>query len=268
VVPPAISDEQVIGALKVVVKGSGPTLDALTETDPFGLKKRTHRRSQLAVPELGKVGLKDRAVRKAVTSFYAAEFPGTAAWERMTPQQRTSWWMNGVGRFTTLIVAVPGFGGAIADRLPLQDALGGAGQAILLCAMAREWGVTDPTEQVRMLAWVLCRRTVSRELVLATASRSDAQLKADGISPELEKVHSKSRSSLVGAGRALWRYGRVMRSIVGELQMRPHGRWAHRMIGKLPVVGVAGDYLGERSALRRAVRQADEWVRAEQRSMG
>jgi len=259
----AISDEQVIGALKVVVKGSGPVLDALTHTDPFGLKKRTHRRSRLAVPGLGALSLKDRAVRRAVNSFYAAEFPGTAAWQRMTPQQRTLWWMNRVGRFTTLIVAVPGFGGAIADRLPLQDALGGASQAILLCALAREWGMTDQTEQVRMLAWVLCRRSISRELVAGTAPRVDEAMRSDN-QPKAE-AH---RSALVGAGKAVWRYGRVMRSIVGELQVRPHGRWGHRMLGKLPVAGVVGDYLGERSALKRAVRQADEWVRAEQRSVG
>ncbi len=255
--PSAISDEHVVGALKVVVNGSAPVLDALVHTDPLGLKKRTHRRSRLAVPGLGTVSLKDRAVRKAVNSFYAAEFPGTAAWERMTPQQRTLWWMNRVGRFTTLIVAVPGFGGAIADRLPLQDALGGASQAILLCAVGREWGVTDQAEQVRMLAWVLCRREVSRELVLGTAARAE-----DTDKPEAH------RSALVGAGKAVWRYGRVLRGIVGELQMRPQGRWMHRMLGKLPVVGVAGDYLGERSALKRAVRQADEWVRTERRSLG
>lgn len=260
----AISDEHVVGALKVVVKGSGPVLDALMHTDPFGLKKRTHRRSKLAVPGLGSISLKDRAVRRAVEGFYAAKFPGTAAWERMTPQQRTLWWMNRVGRFTTLIVAVPGFGGALADRLPLQDALGGASQAILLCAVTREWGVTDQTEQVRMLAWVLCHRAVSRKLVLATASRSDTQLKSDGVGPE---EHGEHRSAMVGAGRAVWRYGRVMRSIVSELEKRPQGRWGHRMLGKLPVVGVAGDYLGERSALRRAVRGADEWVRAD-RSAG
>lgn len=219
----AISDEQVIGALKVVVKGSGPVLDALMHT--------------------------------AGNHFSAVKFPGTAAWERMTPQQRTFWWMNRVGRFTTLIVAAPGFGGVLADRLPLQDALGGASQAILLCAMAREWGVTDQTEQVRMLAWVLCRRTVSRKLVLGTA---DAR--RDGKS-------DRHYSSLVGAGRAVWRYGRVMRGIVGELEKRPHGRWGHRMLGKLPVLGVVGDYLGERSALKRAARKADEWVRA-QKSAG
>lgn len=260
----AISDEQVIGALKVVVRGSGPVLDALVRTDPLSLKRRTHLRSQIAVPGLGTVSRKDRAVRTAANRFYAVKYPGTAAWERMSPQQRTFWWMNRVGRFTTLVAAVPGFGGAITDRLPLQDGLGGASQAIVLCAMAREWGVTDQTEQVRMLAWVLCRRAVSRELVVGTAQRSDAEPTVENDHPD---KHGGHRSALVGAARAVWRYGRVMRSIVSELDKRPHGRWLHRMLGKLPVVGVGGDYLGERSALKRAVRKADEWVRVQRHTV-
>ena len=256
----AISDQQVIGALKIVVKGSGPVLDALMHSDPLSLKKHTYRRSQVVMPGLGTVGRKDRTVRMAVNRFAAVKYPGTAAWARMTPQQRTFWWMNRVGRFTTLVAAVPGFGGAIADRLPLQDGLGGASQAIVLCAMAREWGVSDQTEQVRMLAWVLCRRAVSRELVLGTAERSDAEPTAES---DHSDKHDGHRSALVGAARAVWRYGQVMRSIVSELDKRPHGRWAHRMLGKLPVVGVVGDYLGERSALKRAVRKADDWVRVQ-----
>lgn len=262
----AITDQQVAGVLRVVVRGSGPVLDALTQTDPFGLKERTHK--PRATPKAPAVNLRKRVVRRAVTGLYAAEYPGTAAWQRMSPQQRTFWWTSRVGRFTTLVVSVPGFGGVIADQLPVQDALGAAGQAMLLCAIAREWGITEPADQVRLLAWVLCRRSLSRQTVLNAAEPTDAQLRSDGLDPEQEREHHKSRSSLAGAAKALWRYSRVLRSIVGELEKRPHGRWGHRMLGKVPVVGVVGDYLGERSALKRAVWQADEWVRVNRHSLG
>ncbi|WP_127782259.1 hypothetical protein [Rhodococcus sp. X156] len=256
---PAITDAYVVSALKVVVHGSGPVLDALTHTDPFHLKARTHERPDPEVAEVRSTSLKNRAVGKAVDAFYQVEFPGTAAWQSMTPQQRTTWWMNRVGRFTTLIVAIPGFGGVVADRLPLQPALGSASQAMLLCAMAREWGVTDEVEQVRMLAWVLCDRDVSRALVEGTAAKQEEQ-PGKGSAPE--------RGALVGAARALWRYARVLRGILGELDKRPQGRLPYRALGKVPVVGLAGDYLSEHSALKRAVRKADKWVRSSRHTTG
>ncbi|MGZ4556978.1 MAG: hypothetical protein ACXVXZ_14740, partial [Mycobacteriaceae bacterium] len=161
-----------------------------------------------------------------------------------------------------------GFAGVVADRLPLQAALGGASQAVVLCAVATEWGVTDHTDQVRLLAWVLCRRAVSRELVRHAPEQTDAQLKAEGLDADEDRLHLESSPSLAGAAKALWRYGRMLRGIVGELDKRPQGRWPHRMLGMLPVVGIVGDYLGERSALKRAVRLADEWVRANRQSLG
>lgn len=261
-----LTDQRVVGVLSVVVKGSGPVLDALTHPDPFGLKKRTHgqRSGPTAIQGLN---LRHRAVRKAVNSFYAVEYPGTAAWETMSPQRRTLWWMNRVGRFTTLVVAVPGLGGVLADRLPVQAALGAASQAMVLCAEAREWGV-DETDQVRLLAWVLCQRPVGRELVLGLPPQTDAQLTAEGVDPEAERTHRTGRSSAVGAAKALWRYGRLMRGIADELDKRPQGRWPHRVLGMLPVVGAVGDYFGERSALKRAVRRADEWVRTNRSTLG
>jgi hypothetical protein len=48
-----------------------------------------------------------------------------------------------------------------------------------------------------------------------------------------------------------------------ELEKRPHGRFYHRALGMLPVVGLAGDYLGERSALKRPAKAADRWLHTE-----
>ena len=46
----------------------------------------------------------------------------------MDVQERTRWWVRRVGRFTTLVAAVPGFGGALVSRLPVAKTLGAAGQ--------------------------------------------------------------------------------------------------------------------------------------------
>ncbi|UZJ23981.1 hypothetical protein RHODO2019_12405 [Rhodococcus antarcticus] len=256
----AITDAHVVSVLKVVVRGSGPVLDALTRTDPFGWKQRTREPRVVEVPHEAAnvvVRLKDKAVHAAVEGFHNTEYPGTAAWERMDVRARSDWWVNRIGRFTTLLVSIPGLGGIVADRFPVQDTLGAASQAMVLCAVAREHGVTDEGDQVRMLAQVLSRRTVSRELVASTAERSEQTLDAEGVRAE----PGRGRSSVVTAGRALWRYGRVLRSILGELDKRPQGGFVSGMVGKLPVVGIAGDYLSERSALKKAVRQGEEWMR-------
>jgi hypothetical protein len=255
----AITDAHVVSVLKVVVRGSGPVLDALTHADPFGIKGHTRdERQELSDAERSALNLKDKVVARAVDSFYAAEFPGTKAWDGMTPAQRSDWWVGRVGRFTTLVASVPGLAGAVSDRFPVQSTVGSASQALVLCAVAREHGVTDEVEQVRLLAHVLTRREVSRELVEGTRERSEADLDADGV-PSEKDVRTQ-RSAVVRAGSAVWRYGRVLRSILGELDKRPRGRWYHRLAGNLPVVGAGADYLGERSALKRAVRAGTEWI--------
>lgn len=256
---PAITDAHVVSVLKVVVKGSGPVLDALTHIDPFGIKGHTHdEHEQLTPQERHALKLRKRVARYAVDAYYESEYPGTAAWERMSIDERTDWWVARVGRFTTLVASVPGLGGALADRFPIQSTVGSASQALVLCAVAREHGVTDEVEQVRLLAHVLTRREVPIELVAATAARSEDQLAADGV-PQ-KGSGRPSRSALARAAGAVWRYARVLRSILGELDKRPQGRWYHRWLGVLPVVGAGADYFGERSALKRAVRSGVAWI--------
>lgn len=265
----AVTDAHVVSVLKVVVRGCGPVLEALTRADPLGWKARTFVRPPAVVdrPDEGGgvlVRVKDRAVHAAAEGFRNTAYPGTAAWERMDVRARRDWWVNRIGRFTTLVVSVPGLGGIVADRFPVQDTLGGASQAMVLCAVAREHGITDEVDQVRLLAHVLSRRAVSRELVEGTAERSTAELDAEGVRAE----PAKGRSSFVIAGRALWRSGRVLRSILGELDKRPQGGFVTGMIGKLPVVGIAGDYVSERSAMKKAVRQGEEWMRTHRDTLG
>ncbi|MFD1051034.1 hypothetical protein ACFQ1S_38650, partial [Kibdelosporangium lantanae] len=63
------------------------------------------------------------------------------------------------------------------------------------------------------------------------------------------------------AAKVLWRQGRMLMAISDELGKRPQGRFYHKALGMLPVVGMAGDYLGERSALKRAAKAANKWLR-------
>jgi hypothetical protein len=56
-----------------------------------------------------------------------------------------------VGAPDTVLVALPGVFGVVADRLPMQDVLGFTNQAIGLCAVAREHAST--TTDNRSACW-------------------------------------------------------------------------------------------------------------------
>ena len=141
-----ISDAQIVAVLRPFVRASGPVLDALRDSDPFGLRRAG--RDDLA-------GVESGLKAKLVNGVASVKVPGTDAWARMSGHDRSSWWMNRVGRFTALLTAIPGLGGALADRVPVQDTLGAASQGLLLCAVAGEYGVTDVGTRVRLIAWVL-----------------------------------------------------------------------------------------------------------------
>jgi hypothetical protein len=166
-----------------------------------------------------------------------------------------------VGRFTALLAAVPGVGGLIADRLPVQDALGAAGQGLLLCAIAGEYGVRDEDTQVRLLAAVLFGRKVRAALPVAENGVDARAAELTARLAESERAHG--RATLRSIAATVWRMGRVLWALSDELGKRPQGRWYHRVVGMLPAVGVLGDYFGERTALRRAAKYGRRWLAAQ-----
>lgn len=250
-----VSDEYVVAVLRPFVRGTRPVVDALRESDPFGLRDRVPDTSD----EVER-GLKDRILDWATT----VHVPGTSAWAGMDAGERTDWWIDRVGRFTSLMAAVPGIGGALARRLPVQDMIGLGGQGLLLCAIAGEHGLRDEGDQIRLLGSVLFAREIPLHEVEPTA-RTDAE--ADAAAAELTEElttsqRSHGRATLPAVARTLWRMGRTLWSLGRELDKRPQGRLWHRALGNIPVVGVLGNYLGERSALRRVARGAQRWMTA------
>jgi hypothetical protein len=210
--------------------------------------------------------IQDRHVVAVLRPFVRATTPMLAALRRLAPgdkpeDEADDWWVNGVGRFTVLVASVPGIAGALADRIPLQDTLALAGQGLLLCAIAREHGVTDQADQVRLLAAVLFQRDIDPALAAGVADPEAEDRATAELTEELDEASRKhGKITIKAAGRTLWRFGRTLWALGDELDKRPQGRFYHRALGMLPLVGIAGDYLGERSALKRAAKAARKWL--------
>lgn len=248
-----ITDERAAAVLRLFVRGCGPMLARLRDDE-----------HEIEVAEDGEV---DRALLEKLRRRLAqVRWPGSASWARLTVEERSDWWVSRVGRLTSLAASVTGLAGALGDRLPLQDVLGSAGQGLLLCAIASEHGVDDPGTRVRLLASVLFDRDITPAVATGSGDHAADEKVAAGLtdSPDpADPVPAKGkRFGLKAAAKWLWRQGRLLYAISGELEKRPHGRFYHQALGMLPIVGMAGDYLGERSALKRAARAADKWIHA------
>ncbi|MGH3623037.1 MAG: hypothetical protein ACRDQ5_14785, partial [Sciscionella sp.] len=254
-----ISDQQVVGVLRPFVTVAAPLVDALREADPFGLRQRLIDRPAGEGTDMS--GASQTARDRLLDMFAGVHMPGTAAWAEMDVAARTGWWVGRVGRFVALLASIPGIGGALADRLPVTDALGTAGQGLLLCAIAGEHGITDTPTRVRLLASVLFDRTVSAELAAGAQPAERERVAELGEDIDASR-RSGGRVTLRAMASTVWKLGKALRSLSDELDKRPRGRFYHKALGKLPVVGMLGDYLGERSGLERAAKAGTNWIHA------
>lgn len=232
----AITDADVAEALGRAVRIINPLLSVLWATDPLGLKRRGTGD--------GDDGPLSKAADAVSWALNAADVPGTLAWDEMDLDARVDWWVQRVGALNTVAVAFPGFFGVLARRLPLQDLLGFTNQAIVLCAVARELGVSDHHSQVRLLAAVLCHRELS------TGAETD-----DGDGPSREIPHTP-----MGVAKALWELMGLFGAVVAELGKRPRPRALFRYLGMLPAVGAVVAYVGEWGALSRAAKAGRRWI--------
>lgn len=241
-----IPDRAVVQVLRPFVRATRPVLDGLREIDPFGLRARVTSATD------------DDLRTKVLDALAAVEVPGTSAWAAMTPPERSRWWVRRVGRFTTLVAAVPGVGGVLANRLPVSAALGAVGQGLVLVAIAGEYGVRDEDELVALLGSVLFRRDLTVEKPDAAAD-AEAETRATELTGELA---AGERPTLQRVAGAVWRLARTLFAVEDELDKRPHGNGFHSFVGNFPVVGAVGKYLGEWSGLKHAAREAEKRLTA------
>lgn len=242
-----LSDVEVAAALRRAVNVAGVILDTLSEADPLGLRRRTHDLGAHARTEntAAGSGCADAVLDLAAKMLDCADVPGTRSWERKDRAARIHWWVRRVGAIDTVLVAFPGAFGIFADRLPIQDLFGFASQALVLCAVAREYGITDRSTQVRLLASVLCLREIDEDSAATGSDDSSTE------SPDLPLL-----------GR-LWHLVGILNAVGDELGKRPHPRKVFQYFGMVPWIGAVADYLGEYGALGRAAAEGESWIAAQ-----
>jgi len=224
-----VSDDAVIRALSALAGIVNPVLDLLWDTDPLGVKTYPQ-------PD----GVDD--LREAIARLLnAVEVPGTSAWAGLSDAERDQWWVRRVGAVNTVLVAFPGVLGAIADRLPIQDALGFVNQAVIIIAVAREHGVRDRDQQARLLAAVLCGRSTPD----------------DTSAPQPQP---RTPVTATGVATTAWHTLGVARAAIDEIGKRPQPARIFRLLGMLPAVGAVADYIGEYRALGRATDAGKHWL--------
>ena len=187
----------------------------------------------------------------------AADLPGTAAWGRLSRDERIHWWVHRVGALNTLLVATPGAFGWLARVLPVSELAGFVNDAIVLCAVAREYGVTDQREQVRLLAEVLCGRQLPEDFDVP--AQEPAPL-PEAPPPGWKPLEAITSSMPVVVVRTVWQLAGILRATFDEIAKRPQPtKWWQRL-SALPWVGAVSTYFGERGALIKAAQDGVAWL--------
>jgi len=164
--------------------------------------------------------------------------------------ERDQWWADRVSRIAATVSAAPRFAGKLADLLPLQNTVGTAVQSVVVLGVAGEHGVSAPAERVSLLARVLLDRDLPASAVEPLLAGTD------GAYREAAFGAAEDRKGVRGTARIVWRVAGLLGRIDDALDARPKGKWRHRMLSNIPVVGVAGGYAAEREGLRRAAAEA------------
>ncbi|MDR3662233.1 MAG: hypothetical protein P4L86_17945 [Mycobacterium sp.] len=269
-----LTDADVADTLSRAVAVINPLLNLLAEADPIGLRKRTHRLlrpPRRLTDRIRRLRLwrrrrqagrgpstTDRALNAGAQLINAADLPGTAAWDRMSRDERVHWWVHRVGALNTVVVASPGAFGWLARMVPVGELAGFVSQAIVLCAVAREYGVTDTRAQVRLLAQVLCQRQLPEGFDMPPPH--DPEPLPETPPPGWKPLEAITSSTPVVVVRTLWQLAGILLATFEEVAKRPHPKKLYGLLSSLPGLGWISAYFGERGALTRAAHAGETWL--------
>jgi len=185
--------------------------------------------------------------------------PASPNWAAQPETERINWWIRRIAVGAALAAAAPRFAGALADRIPLQAALGASAAGLAVCAVARERGQDTPADWVPLLAWVLFKRDLAAGSAAPVPAAEEAEGQLEAAASDTSEPPSTMAALAQGPQRVirtLWRLARTFLDLQDLFDARPRGGLFARSLAKLPVVGVAGGWLDERGAIRKAAKQA------------
>lgn len=241
-----VSDEALARAL-----GSYAGMVALVLTHPerwLGIDEDPPLTAGLPVRMLD--ALRDRALGEVT--------PASPQWAAQPESRRISWWVRRIGIGAGLAAATPRFAGALADRIPLQAALGASAAGLAVCAVARERGRSDPADWVPLLAKVIFDRDLGKDASAPVPDARETEAELESAAGDTTEPPSGMAALAQGAQRVvrtLWRLARNFLELQNLFDRRPRGNVFARGLAKLPVVGVAGGWLDERGAIFKAARR-------------
>jgi len=181
--------------------------------------------------------------------------PASPQWATQPESKRVGWWLRRIAVGAGLAAAAPRFVGALADRIPLQAALGASAAGLAVCVVAHERGVVAPADWVPLLARVLFDRDLTADTAVPSAAESENELETAASDttepPSSMAVLAQGAQRVV---RTLWRLARTFLDLQDLFDKRPRGGLVARTLAKLPVVGVVGGWFDERGAIHKAVK--------------
>ena len=189
--------------------------------------------------------------------------PASPHWAAQPESKRVEWWIRRIAVGAALAAAAPRFAGALADRIPLQAALGASAAGLAICAVARERGKGAPADWVPLLAQVIFNRDLASGIAAPVPAAETSEDQLEAAARDLSEPPSQMAALAQGAQRVvrtLWRLARTFLDLADLFDKRPRGGLFARTLAKLPVVGVAGGWLDERGAIRKAARQTERLI--------
>lgn len=216
-------------------------------------------RGILATAATAVLGVAKAAVNLATGSVH----PKDDDWLKADLDTRIDWWVQRFGTAVAALAALPSFGGAVVRASGIGDALGAAGQVLVVNAVAQEMGKTDTAEQVVAAARIVMDKHLNVAKVRQILGDDlDGDGLPDGDIDTEKDVPEGERPSLIerlgSTAKLIRRVARQIRGLGNDLDKRPQGGWFVKSVANLPAVGLAGGFLAERSGVSTAAKEARE----------
>lgn len=188
--------------------------------------------------------------------------PRREDWGSASLDDRVDWWVDRFGTGVAALAAVPSFGGRLTRMAvsPLLNAVGAAGQVLVVNAVGHEVGTTDEADRVVAAADIVLGRTLDVDQVRAQLEGSDPgepEALASEFGADTDEDDPPGILRRLGSSALLIRrVERQFRSMGDMLGERPQGGLIARLARNLPAVGVLGGFLAERGGVKQAAREA------------